>query len=229
MQWLAQKRGELGLFEAAAHVSLGGANPFETAEDCRAELPDIIRPAVGERRLGEMPCSFNRIELRCVGRQAFKMEPGEFCQQVGVLAWIVDGSAIPYDNYVPAQMTHQMVQEVVNFVVADVFVMQAKVKSEPAAARADRQTTNYRDSFAPIVMAQQRCLPAWRPSAAHRRNHHESGFVGKDEVGTQACSVFFTRDHSSRFQRPIFASLRSSARRCGFWQLKPKECSSLAT
>jgi hypothetical protein len=46
-------------------------------------------------------------------------------------------------------------------------------------------------------------------------DQQESGFVGKDDVGTHPRS-FSTRGRSCRFQRSMAGSLRSAARFSGF-------------
>ena len=217
------------MLEAAAQLALRSAHAFEAAEHRLAELPDVIGSAVGQGPLGEMPCGFNRIELRGVSGQTLQMQARISSEQIGVLPGSMDGSAIPHEHHMAAQMTQQVVQKVMDLLMADVFVVQAKVKSEPAATRTHRQSSNDGDALAAIVMMQQRRLAARRPGAAHGGNHHESGFVGKDEVGAQPRGVFFIRGHCSCFQRRIFASSRSKARRWGFWQLKPSACSNRAT
>jgi hypothetical protein len=48
-------------------------------------------------------------------------------------------------------------------------------------------------------------------------------------VGCQPCGVFFTRGQTDRFHSAMAASLRSRARRSGFWWLQPIWCRSLPT
>jgi hypothetical protein len=40
-------------------------------------------------------------------------------------------------------------------------------------------------------------------------------------MGCQPCGVFFTRGQTDRFHSAMAASLRSTARRSGFWWLQP--------
>jgi hypothetical protein len=61
-----------------------------------------------------------------------------------------------------------------------------------------------------------RSLAARRPGLDYIRDQQEAGFVGKDDVGAQPRSVFFTRGHSFCFQRSIASSFRSTARFSGF-------------
>lgn len=85
--------------------------------------------------------------------------------------------------------------------------------------RADRYTRDEGDLLAAVTMALDRGLPTWRPSLADWWDQEKSGLVDEDEVGPQPCGVFFIRGHSSRFHRSISSSLRSTARRSGFWWL----------
>jgi hypothetical protein len=48
-------------------------------------------------------------------------------------------------------------------------------------------------------------------------------------VRTQPRGVFFTRGQTVRFHSAIACSLRSAARRSGFWWLQPNWCRSLPT
>lgn len=68
------------------------------------------------------------------------------------------------------------------------------------------------------------CLTGGGPGPPHQRHHQEAAFVEKDESGAYPCGVFFTRGQSAWTQRWIKASSRSTARRCGFWGLQPREC-----
>lgn len=73
------------------------------------------------------------------------------------------------------------------------------------------------DLVAAVMMALDRGLPTWCPSLAHWWDQEKSRLVDEDEVGPQPCGVFFIRGHSSFFHRSISSSLRSTARRSGFW------------
>ena len=68
------------------------------------------------------------------------------------------------------------------------------------------------------------CLTAGCPSPPHQRHHQEAAFVEKDESGAYPSGVFFTRGQSAWTQRWMATSSRSTARRCGFCGLQPREC-----
>src|SRR5882724_9833154 len=136
--------------------------------------------------------SLDRIELRRVGRQALQMQPWILTAEVAQTPGVVNRGAIPYHDDVTAQMTQQIPQKVVDLVLRDVLRVHTEIQTESAAIRADRQTADHRDPVATVVVTVDGCLTHWRPSASDRGNHHESALVGKDDVGTQPRSVFFT-------------------------------------
>ncbi len=229
MQQLGQKRGEFGLRKASAELALGSTHLLQAIKQGAAQLPNIIGSAVGERCLGKMPSGLDGVELRSVSGQTLKMQSRIFTPQSCQRVRIVNRSTVPHDDHLTAQVTQQIPEEVVHFIATDIVVMQTKVQSKAFATRTDRQTADDRNTITTVVMVQQGCLPARRPRAPHRRYQHEPGFVDKDEVGAQPRGFFLIRGHSSRFQRRISASLRSSARRCGFWHVNLSSCSSRAT
>lgn len=87
-------------------------------------------------------------------------------------------------------MSEPVPEEIVDLLLGDVLGVHTKVQAEATSAGAHRQSADHRDLIVTIVVASNGCLPDRRPSTPHGRNHHEAGFVGKDEVGTQPRSVF---------------------------------------
>jgi len=73
-------------------------------------------------------------------------------------------------------------------------------------------------------VADEGCLAAGSPGSPHQRHHQESTLVEKDKSGAYAGGVFFTRGQSVLTQDRMASSSRSTARRCGFWGLQPREC-----
>lgn len=118
-------------------------------------------------------------------------------------------------------MFEQIPEKVVHLVARDILDVQPEVKPEPLAFRADGQAADDRDAGMVIAVANDGCLTNPCPRAPDGGYQHEARFVGKDDVGTQPRSVFFTRGQSLRFHSSMRASLRSRARLSGFWQLKP--------
>ena len=202
---------------------------MQTLEQRAAEIVDVIGPTVGQRVLGGVPGGFDGVELRSVGRQALEMQARILAAQLAQGFRIVNGGAVPDDDDVPAQVPQQVPEEVMHLVLRDILRMHAEVQPEPTSSRTDRKAADHGDAIAAVVVAMDRGLPDRRPGAPHGRDHHEAGFVGKDDIGTQPRGVFFTCGQRLRFHCSILSSSRSSARRSGFWQLKPSSCSSRAT
>lgn len=64
-------------------------------------------------------------------------------------------------------------------------------------------------------------LPAWSPGAHPGWTRAQSAFVNKDDGPLLAAGLFFKAGHSTRCQRRMAFSSRSTALRSGRWQLKP--------
>src|SRR4030042_6464942 len=85
-----------------------------------------------------------------------------------------------------------MAEKLANLDLADVLKGKTVLKTEPSTARADRNGRYGRDFISTITMIDYWCLAARRPGAEEVCNQEESGFVAKDEVGTQARGVFLS-------------------------------------
>ena len=229
MQWSEQKRGQLGLRHTPAQRGLRGTCFAQALEQRLTESVDVIGSAVGQGVFDGVPGSFDGVELGSVRGQALQMQPRIFPTEVTQGLRIVNGGAVPHHDDVTAQVTQQVPEEIVDLVLRDVLRMHTEIQSESTSVRADRQAADHRDAIATVVVTMNRSLPDGRPSAPHGRNHHEPGFIDKDDVGTQPRGVFFTCGHRFRFHCSIFSSSRSKARRSGFWQLNPSSCSRRAT
>jgi len=115
-----------------------------------------------------------------------------------------------------AQVPQQIAEKDAHLVVPNVVEVKLVEKAQALALRADGDSRDDGDFVAAVTMPMHGSLAAGRPGLDHTRDQQESGFIGKDDVGAQPRSVFFTRGHSFRFQRSISASLRSIARFSGF-------------
>ena len=103
----------------------------------------------------------------------------------------------------------------------DVVAMAAEVKSYPPADSGHRQPGDDGEAIVAIPVRDPRCLSARSPGPPKRRDQEEPRLVETDEVRLPARCVFFTWGQRVRFQRSMRSSSRSSARRSGFWGLKP--------
>lgn len=179
--------------------------------------------------LREPPDALIGVELRRVAWEAKEMEPGERTADRTDRVSLVDRAAVPEQQDRSAEMAKQMTQEGADLGVLDVLRMEAVVEAEATAAGAYGNPRDHGDPVALLVVVEKRGLSARRPGLAQTRNQEEARFVDEDEVGTQPRGFFLMRGHASRFQRSIASSLRSKARRSGFWWLKPSVWSSRPT
>ena len=216
-------------WRAAAQSGLIGARLAQSFQQRAAEIVDVLSATVGERVRGGMPGGFDGVGLRGIGGEPLQIQPRVFAQQLAQGPRIVDGGAVPHHDHVAAQMAQQIRERIVDLLLRYILRMHPKVEPQSPSLGAHRQPANHRDASTTVIVANDRRLPDSCPGAPYWRNHHEAGFVAKDDVGTQPRNVFFTCGHRVRSHCSIFCSSRSSARRSGFWQLNPSSCNSRAT
>jgi len=177
---------------------------------------DVVRVTIGHMSLGQRPDAFVRIEFRRIRREVLDMETGmptlEFRQRFSVVSCriVEDG-----DHWTP-QVSKKIAEEHAHL-LANVVEVKLVEKAQMLALRTDRDSRDDGDFVPSVVMPMHRGVAPRCPGLAHIRDQQELGFVGKDDVGTQPRSVFFTRGQSFRFQRSIASSSRSTARFTGFW------------
>ena len=134
--------------------------------------------------------------------------------------------AVPDQHDRTAQLALQVLEEVHDLHGVHVGVgQQTEVQSNPVAARGHTQSGDGRDLLmAAGALRQQRGVAPQALRAAYQRRHQQAGLVEKDQCGSQAGSVFFTRGQSCSIQARMRSSSRSTARRVGFCGEKPKPC-----
>ena len=214
---------------AASEVAPVGANGLQGIDHGDHQLREIMRLAIRESLLGQLPHALVRIELRRIGREALQVKPrGAGAQLTDELA-AMGIAAVPQDDDVPADLPEQLSQEVAGLQLSDVLRVELKVQVEALAAGRHRDPRDDGEPVAAIDVMHRGRLAHGGPGGGDRRGQLEARFVGEDEVGTQPFGVFFTRGQSSRIKRRMSALLRSSACFCGFWWLHPSACRSLPT
>lgn len=171
-----------------------------------------------------IPYPFIRIELGRVAWKIFQVQsrvPGmEFTD-----GWpLVNFSVIPQDDHVVTQMAQHLTQERADLRLPDVARVETEVEADVESSRTHGQAGNDGDLAMLVSVAHDGGLPARGPGAAHRADQLEARLVNEDEVRAQVGSPFFMRGHCSCFQAVMRASLRSRARRSGFWQLQSRRC-----
>ena len=193
---------------------------LEGSDQIASEFHDVVGAAVGQILLGELPDSLVWVEFRGVRREGLEVQtrivPAQFPDRLST----VDSTIVPDDDDVAPEMSEKVSKKDADLILLDVLGMQVVVEPKAATARTDRHSGNGRDPIMTVTMPKNRRPASGGPGAAHARNQEEARFIDKDEVGTQPRGVFFTRTHSFFFQRAIFFSSRSRARRSGFWWLQ---------
>ena len=182
---------------------------------------EISGAAIGQASLGIRPDALVGIEFGGVGREIFQMEPRVAATQLPDRFALVDRSIIEEHDHVAPQVAQQMEEEGADVGVADVVAMATEVKSDPPADSAHRQPGDDGQAIVAVPVRDPRGLSARRPGPPKRWDQEESRLVEEDEVRLPARCVFFTWDQRVRFQRSMRSSSRSSARRSGFWGLRP--------
>ena len=83
------------------------------------------------------------------------------------------------------------------------------------------QSANDREAFPVEGFLEDGSLSARRPGARPCGAGAQSAFVDEDEGAPLLAGLFFKSGQTTRFQRAMAFSSRSTARRSGRWQLKP--------
>jgi len=204
------------LQNAAAKSRGRFASAVDGTDEGVHQLVDVVRATIGHISLGQRPDAFVRIEFRRIRREVLDMETGmptlEFRQRFSVVSCriVEDG-----DHWTP-QVSKKIAEEHAHL-LANVVEVKLVEKAQMLALRTDRDSRDDGDFVPSVVMPMHRGVAPRCPGLDHIRDQQEPGFVGKDDVGTQPRSVFFTRGQSFRFQRSIASSSRSTARFTGFW------------
>lgn len=181
------------------------------------QFGQVIGPAVSERFLDQLPHAFVGIEIRRVGWEVLKVKSAIASAELPDGITAVNGSQIPKNVDMAAQMSQQMAEKGTDLRVLDVLGVQPVVQAQAMAPGADGNPRDDRDAIAPGAMAYDRRLPSRGPGVADARDQEEARFVREDDVGREPRGVFFTCTQRWRFHRSTLASSRSRARRSGFW------------
>lgn len=184
-----------------------------------AELPRLADGQAADFMLLEVrPQVLDGIEFGCVGGEPFG--PHASPRRGRILAddsRTVDRRPVPYDQQAPpSEMALQDLEEVHHLRTPDAARVDAEVELE------EREAGNHREALPMERLMQHGRLPPWRPGAHPVRTGAQSALVEEDDEALLAARFFLMAGHSTRFQRRMFFSSRSMARRSGRWQLSPK-------
>lgn len=188
-----------------------------------------IWPAIGQPGLEMIPHALIGVQFRGVRRERLQVPPRGAGEQLLHGFAAMDPAIVQQHDEMAGELAEQVAEEDRHFVALDAVFVQLAVEGAVAALRADGDARDGRDAIVRIPVPHDRRLAHRAPGLPHRGDQEEARFVDEDEMGAQPRGVFLTRGHSSRRQRAMPASSRSTARRSGFWWLHPSWCRSLAT
>jgi len=131
---------------------------------------------------------------------------------------------VPHDNDMSRQFLQKTTKEGDDCIRVNVGVrMESKVQAEPILARNDAQGTDNGDFLVRAgFLIQDRSLTTRAPGSPDQRSHQHATFVDEDDVRLQSGSFFLMRGQSTLIHSLILISLRSMARRSGFWGVHPR-------
>lgn len=98
MQYSRQKKGQVGLLDAAAQDPLGGARVSQAGQQRTTQLGDTLRLTIGEWVFDGVPGRFDGIELRRVGGQFLQMQPRISLAKLLQSLSSVDRGTVPNDD-----------------------------------------------------------------------------------------------------------------------------------
>src|SRR6478735_2553766 len=162
------------------------------------------------------PQVFDGIEFGRVGRQEGQLQtaPGA----VDIVAHqprAMRPQSVPDDEQSLPKLATQRFEEDNDLLAFDC----SREQSETAGAQ--RQSRNDRELLPVEMKLHDGGLSPGRPGAHSRRPFAQARFVDEYDQSALGAGFFLRRGHSRFFQRTIASSLRSSARRSGFWLEKP--------
>ena len=146
--------------------------------------------AVGEASLEMIPDLFVGVEFWRIGGEAFDMESGMASPQSVKRGSLVNGTAVPDQDDVSAEMPQQQSQERFDLEVRDVVEVQMAVESEALSSGTDTDRGDGRDLFVTVTMVKDRGLSAGSPRSPHRGREHEPAFIQKNQVRLQSAAFF---------------------------------------
>ena len=189
----------------------------EFAERFRTEVRKLVMFPV-------TPDVLHGVELGRVPRQRLQRDPAALSADVLLHdTAAVRGQAVPDDEELAAQMALQVPEEFDDLRPFDRSREESEVETPP------RDAGDRREQVPVEVLLEDRRLSARRPRPTPVRPFGQSALVDEDDRLPVGGGVFFSAGHRTRFQWRIAASLRSSARPVGRWQLQPSCLSSRQT
>lgn len=182
---------------------------------------------VGKAMILEVaPHILHRIDFRRIRREPFVAPVLHGTNRLLGLEGFVRTQSIPHQHNRSANMAMQLTQKPDDRRRIEILIrMETKPKREASAIGRNAHGRDGRNlAMGTGSGPHKRRLTTGSPGSANERRHEESAFVDENQPGFQSRGFFLMRGHSSLIQRATSSSLRSTARRAGFWQLQPIEC-----
>lgn len=162
------------------------------------------------------PHVLDRIEFRRVSREAFQDDaPAGGGDVMLDQQTAMDRRAIQQDQKFAGEVPSQVPEKLNDLWAFDGALVHLKIKAPL------RQAANNRKALPVERLVQHGSLPARRPGADSRRAGAQPAFIYENDGSPLLAGLFFKAGHSTRCQRRMALSSRSTARRSGLWQLKP--------
>lgn len=161
------------------------ANFAQVLIDDRVEFGDIRRSEVGHPVVFQVfPESFDRIEVRSIGRQAFQPQARKAAKQVPDGIAFVHRSTVPHHDDPTAQVSQQRANKSGRSLVVDVLLgIAAEVQRELPASRRQAQGRAETDLVAlPGSLSQNGCTTARCKRSTHQWGQQDPAFIDQDEV-----------------------------------------------
>lgn len=138
------------------------------------EFVDVVGSTVGQGSLELRPYSLVRIQVGCVGRESFQVEPRKAAAEFPNRFTSVLSKVIPDDEHVSSQMAQEVAEELADLGVLDVLAVELDIEADAAALRTDRNAGDGGDTVVPILMSMNRRLAARSPRPTNGRNQEEA-------------------------------------------------------
>ena len=162
------------------------------------------------------PRTFHRVQLRTVGWQVFKAEPGRVSDREVLRRLVMRRKIVP-DEYNP--MTKAIVQSTQEWNQkrrVDVATVQLEGEVHPSEDGRDRKRPDRRDSITSGRFNENRRMARRCPGSTDCRLKHEPGFVQEHYRLTPTGRPFFIRGHSTLRHNASTSRSCCRARRWGF-------------
>ena len=131
---------------------------------------------------------------------------------------------IPHNNDMTGQFLAKARKEGYDRLRIDMGIrVESTIQTESIPARDDTQSADNGDFLMRAgFLIQNRCMTTGVPGSPDQRRHQHATFVDEDDMRSQFGSFFLMRGQSPLIHSLILASLRSIARRSGFWGVQPR-------